>query len=166
MQLTVRQLSAIVLVPAILVVADVLSGRTLKFLLLPPFGALTYLVFINPVAVELNVRRIIVAPSVSGLYAWLIAQYLGYQPLSIFLATAGTMVILWLTKSTMIVPPLALELLTLLLHQEVHNRFGYVVSVVVFTIGVYLIYLAWRRLPLDATIYPFGRKPTVEERQT
>jgi hypothetical protein len=43
----------------------------------------------------------------------------------------------------MVVPPLALELLTLLLHNQVKGQFSYVVSVVVFTVAIYLLYLAW-----------------------
>jgi CBS-domain-containing membrane protein len=145
-----RKLSAFFLVPAVLVVADIAADRTtLKFLLLPPLGALTYLLFVNPAGVEMNVRRVVVCPTATALLAWTLANTVGYNAISVAAATVGTMAIMWGLEASMVVPPLALALLTILLHQEVRNRFDYVLSVLIFTVAVYGLYLLWRRLPLD-----------------
>lgn len=147
----VRRASALVIVPLILVVADLAADRTaLKFLLLPPFGALAYLVFVNPANVHLNARRVVVAPTASAALAWILANSLGYNALSVALGTAGTMAIIWVLDASMIVPPLALALLTLLLHKEVHGKFGFIVSVFVFTLVVYALYRLWVQLPLES----------------
>lgn len=144
--LRTREITALILVPLVLVAADVASNRTsLKFLLLPPFGALTYLVFINPGQVEINIRRIIICPSLVAGLAWVVANTLGYDVYSVGLTTLATMGIMILLDSTMIVPPLALELLTLLLHNQVKGQYGYIISVVVFTIVIYVLYRVWAR---------------------
>jgi len=145
-----RRLSGLALVPLILVLADVAAGQTsFKFLLLPPFGALTYLIFVNPANVHVNVRRVVICPTVAALIAWLLAQALGYNAVSVFLATVGTMAAMWALDARMVVPPLALELLTLLLHDEVRGQVGYVVSVFAFTLVIYAVYRLWIVLPLD-----------------
>jgi hypothetical protein len=146
-----RKLSALLLVPTILVIADVAADRTaLKFLLLPPFGALTYVLFVNPAGVEMNIRRVVVCPTAVALLAWILANTIGYNAVSVALATIGTMLIMWSLGASSIVPPLALALLTILLHQEVRGRVDYIVSVFLFTVAIYWIYLLWLRLPLDA----------------
>jgi hypothetical protein len=145
-----RKLSALLIVPLVMVIADVVADRTaLKFLLLPPFGALTYVVFVNPGRVDMNVRRVILCPTATGVYAWLLANALGYNAVSVALAVIGTMLIMWLLDTVMIVPPLALALLTVLLHDQVRGQVDYIISVFVFTIFVYGLYLVWLRLPLD-----------------
>lgn len=147
-----RLMAALVLVPAILVVADVAADRTaLKYLLLPPFGALTYSVFINPGRIQMNVRRIVICPTVTAFYAWVLANTLGYNALSVALATVGTIGLMWALRASLVVPPLALALLTILLQSEVRGRPDYVLSVFVFTVAIYGLYRLWLRLPLDAT---------------
>lgn len=151
--LSARQVSALILVPAVLVVADFAASRTtLKFLLLPPFGALTYLVFVNPAGVTMNLRRVVLAPTATAAYAWILAGTLGYTPASVALGTLGTILIMYGLQATSVVPPLALELLTLLLHREVNGKPGYILSVLLFTLGIYGLYLLWLRLPLDHTL--------------
>jgi hypothetical protein len=146
----VRRLVVLLVVPAVLVVADVAANRTaLKFLLLPPFGALAYLVFMNPAQIELNVRRVIVAPTASAALAWILANTVGYNVLSVGLATGGTMLIMWLLDAPMIVPPMALTLLTLLLHSEVRGKVGYIVSVFVFTLALYALHRLWVKIPFE-----------------
>lgn len=133
-----------------MVIADVAADRTaLKFLLLPPFGALTYVVFVNPGRVEINLRRVILCPTATGVYAWLLANTLGYNAVSVALAVVGTMILMWALDTAMIVPPLALALLTVLLHDQVRGQVDYIISVFVFTIFIYGLYLAWLHLPLD-----------------
>jgi CBS-domain-containing membrane protein len=145
-----RKLSAFLLVPAILVAADVAADRTaMKFLLLPPLGALTFLVFVNPAHVAMNVRRIIVGPTATALLAWTLANVLGYNAVSVALATIGTMAIMWALDATLIVPPLALALLTLLLHSEVHGRVDYLISVFAFTVAIYALYRLWLWIPFE-----------------
>lgn len=145
-----RRVTALVLVPVILVIADVAANRTaLKFLLLPPLGALTYLLFVNPARVEMNVRRVVVAPTLTAIFAWLLATYVGYNALSVAAVTVGTMLILWLLRAVTIVPPLALALLTILLYKDVRGQVDYVLSVFIFTATIYLIYRLWMRLPLE-----------------
>lgn len=142
-----RTLVGLLLVPAIMVVADIAADRTaLKFLLLPPLGALTYLVFVNPAGVEMNVRRIVLCPSATAVLAWTLANVIGYNALSVALATGGTMAIMWALDAPSIVPPLALALLTILLHAEVRGRVDYIVSVVIFTVALYGLYRVWVRL--------------------
>jgi hypothetical protein len=144
-----RKLSALVIVPLVMVIADVAADRTaLKFLLLPPFGALTYVVFVNPGQVNMTVRRVILCPTATGVYAWLLANTLGYNALSVALAVVGTMILMWALDTVMIVPPLALALLTVLLHAQVRGQVDYIISVFVFTIALYCLYLAWLRVPL------------------
>jgi hypothetical protein len=134
-----------------LVVADVAASYTaLKFLLLPPFGALAYLVFVNPAAVPLNVRRIVLCPTLTALLAWTLAATLGYSVLSIVVGTGGTIAIMWLLNAQTIVPALALELLSLLLHDQIRHRPGYVVSVFVFTVALYALYRLWLHLPAES----------------
>lgn len=148
-----RTISACILVPAILVVADVAADRTaLKFLLLPPFGALTYIVFMNPAHVEINIRRVVICPTAVALLAWTLATTVGYNAVSVAVATTGTMAIMWALGAPSIVPPLALALLTILLHGEVRGRFDYVLSVFLFTAAIYGIYVLWLRLPLDPEV--------------
>jgi hypothetical protein len=143
--------SALVLIPVILVLADLAATSTsFKFLLLPPFGALTYLMFVNPARVEMNVRRIIVCPTATAALAWILATTIGYNALSVALAMAGTMLIMWVLDAYMIVPPLALALLTILLHDQVRGHPDYILSVFIFTVAVYGVYLAWLRLPLGS----------------
>lgn len=150
MQLDLRRASALILVPLILIVADIAADRTtLKFLLLPPFGALTYLLFVNPSKVDMNIRRIVICPTATAVLAWILANTVGYNAISVALATTGTMAIMWALGAYLIVPPLALALLTILLHQEVRGHVDYILSVFVFTVAVYCIYLIWLRLPLD-----------------
>ena len=145
-----RKVSAFVLVPAVLVVADFAADRTaLKFLLLPPLGALTYILFVNPANADMNVRRVIICPTATALLAWTLASTLGYNAVSVALATIGTMAIMWGLEAPSIVPPLALALLTILLHQEVRGRLDYVLSVFIFTVAIYCIHRVWVRLPLD-----------------
>ena len=73
-----RRVSALLIVPAILVIADVAANQTaLKFLLLPPLGALTYLVFVNPGKVQMNVRRVVICPTATALFAWALANTIG-----------------------------------------------------------------------------------------
>lgn len=140
-----RDIAALVMVPLVLIAADLAAnGTALKFLLLPPFGALTYLVFVNPANVGLNARRIIVAPTGAALIAWIIANTLGYNAVSVAVATIGTMVLMFALDARMIVPPMALALLTLLLHNEVRGRIGYIVSVLIFTVVIYALYRLWR----------------------
>jgi CBS-domain-containing membrane protein len=144
-----RTLLGLLIVPAIMVAADVAADRTaLKFLLLPPLGALTYLLFVNPAGVEMNVRRVVICPSATALLAWTLANLVGYNALSVALATTGTMAIMWALGAPTIVPPLALALLTILLHEEVRGRVDFIISVVVFTIVIYCLYRLWLRLPL------------------
>jgi hypothetical protein len=97
----------------------------------------------------MNVRRVILCPTATGVYAWLLANALGYNAVSVALAVIGTMLIMWLLDTVMIVPPLALALLTVLLHDQVRGQVDYIISVFVFTIFVYGLYLVWLRLPLD-----------------
>lgn len=131
----------------VLVAADIVATQTaLKFLLLPPFGALTYLVFVNPGSIELNVRRVIICPSATAILAWAVANTLGYNTFSVALTTIATMGLMFILDSRMVVPPLALELLTLLLHNQVKGQAGYIISVVVFTTVIYLLYRVWARL--------------------
>lgn len=149
--LNLRRATALVLVPAILVIADVAANRTaLKFLLLPPLGALTYLVFVNPALVEMNVRRIVVAPTATAALAWLLATWVGYNAVSVAAVTIGTMLILWVLRAASIVPPLALALLTVLLYKDVRGQIDYILSVFIFTAALYCIYRIWLRLPLDS----------------
>lgn len=149
-QADLRTVSACMLIPAILVTADVAADRTaLKFLLLPPFGALTYVVFINPAQLEMNIRRVVICPTAVALLAWTLANTIGYNAVSVAVATIGTMAIMWLLGSASIVPPLALALLTILLHVEVRGKLDYILSVFLFTVCIYAIYLVWLRLPLD-----------------
>lgn len=144
-----RTLVGLLLVPAIMVVADIAADRTaLKFLLLPPLGALTYLVFVNPAGIEMNMRRIVLCPSATAVLAWTLANVIGYNALSVALATGGTMAIMWALGAPSIVPPLALALLTILLHAEVRGRVDYILSVVIFTVALYCLYRLWLRLPL------------------
>ncbi len=144
----VRRMSAYILVPAILVVADVAANRTaLKFLLLPPLGALTYLLFVNPGNVPMNIRRVVICPAATAAFAWALANTLGYNAPSVALATIGTMIIMYVLRADLLVPPLALALLTVLLHNEVHGRPDYILSVFVFTTVLYAIHRAWLRLP-------------------
>jgi hypothetical protein len=139
-----------VLVPLILVLADVAADRTaLKFLLLPPLGALTYLLFVNPTGVEMNIRRVVIAPTATALFAWILASTAGYNAVTVAAATVGTMAILWLLQSATMVPPLALALLTVLLYKVVRGQVDYVLSVFIFTAAIYLIHRLWLRLPLD-----------------
>ncbi len=148
--LNLRRATALVLVPMILVIADVAANRTaLKFLLLPPLGALTYLVFVNPARVDMNLRRIVVAPTATAALAWLAANWLGYNAVSVATVTVGTMLILWILRSATIVPPLALALLTVLLYKDVRGQVDYILSVFIFTAALYLLYRLWLRLPLD-----------------
>lgn len=148
-----RRVTAVVLVPVILVIADVAANRTaLKFLLLPPLGALTYLLFVNPARVEMNVRRVVVAPTLTAIFAWLLATYVGYNALSVAAVTVGTILILWLLQAVTIVPPLALALLTILLYKDVRGQVDYVLSVFIFTATIYLIYRLWMRLPLERLV--------------
>lgn len=149
-----RRASALVLVPVILVVADVAANRTaLKFLLLPPLGALTYLLFVNPAGVEMNLRRVVVAPTLTATFAWGLATGIGYNAVTVAAATVGTMLILWLLRSATIVPPLALALLTILLYKDVRGQVDYVLSVFIFTAAIYLIHRLWLRLPLDLDVH-------------
>ena len=151
--LDLRRTSALLLVPAIMVMADVAADRTaLKFLLLPPFGALTYLVFVNPAGVRMNMRRVVVCPTATAALAWVLANALGYNAISVALATAGTVVIMWGLDAAFIVPPLALALLTVLLHQEVRGRPDYILCVFIFTVAIYALYVLWLRLPLDRPV--------------
>jgi HPP family len=150
--LNLRKASAFVLVPAVLVIADVAADRTaLKFLLLPPLGALTYLVFVNPGNVDMNLRRVVACPTATAVLAWTLANTVGYNAVSVALATIGTMAIMWVLRASLIVPPLALALLTILLHQEVRGRLDYILSVLIFTVAIYGIYQIWLRLPLGGT---------------
>ena len=152
-EVDLRKLSALLLVPSILVIADVAADRTaLKFLLLPPLGALTYLVFVNPAHIEMNVRRVVICPTATAVLAWSLASTVGYNALSVFLVTAGTMAIMWGLDAFSIVPPLALALLTILLHDQVRGHLDYLLSVFVFTVALYGLYLLWLRIP-------FERKP-------
>lgn len=146
-----RRITALVVVPAVLMLADVAANRTaLKFLLLPPLGALTYLLFVNPAGVEMNARRVIAAPTATAAYAWTIASVLGYNAVSVGLVTAGTIAIMWLLNAPSVVPPLALALLTVLLHDQVRGQVDYLISVFVFTVVIYALYQLWLRLPLDS----------------
>lgn len=148
---TLRRASAILIVPGVLMAADVAADRTaLKFLLLPPLGALTYLLFVNPARVEMNARRVIICPSATAVLAWLIANLLGYNVLSVALVTVGTLAIMWGLDSATIVPPLALALLTVLLHTEVRGQVDYIISVVIFTVFIYCLYQVWKRLLPDS----------------
>jgi hypothetical protein len=148
--LDTRRISALLLVPSILVVADLAADRTaLKFLLLPPLGALTYLVFVNPARVDMNLRRVVVCPTATALLAWTIAGSIGYNFASVALVTIGTMAIMWGLEASSIVPPLALALLTILLHTEVRWQVDYVLSVFIYSVVLYGVYLVWLRLPLD-----------------
>jgi hypothetical protein len=124
------------------------ADRTaLKFLLLPPFGALTYLLFVNPANVTMNLRRVVICPTATALLAWILASTIGYNAVSVALVTIGTMALMWALQAFMIVPPLALALLTMLLYRDVRGRVDYVLSVLLFTMVVYGIYLLWLRLP-------------------
>ncbi len=147
-----REITALVLVPAVLIAADIVATRTaLKFLLLPPFGALTYLVFVNPGNIQINLRRVVICPTATALLAWVVANTLGYNTISVAVSTIGTMGLMFVLDSRMVVPPLALELLTLLLHNQVKGQFGYIISVAVFTAAIYILYLAWVRLVSEPT---------------
>lgn len=149
-QLNLRRASALVLVPAILVIADVAANRTaLKFLLLPPLGALTYLVFVNPARVEMNIRRIVIAPTATATLAWLMATWVGYNAVSVAAVTIGTMLILWILRAVSIVPPLALALLTVLLYKDVRGQVDYILSVFIFSAALYCIYRIWLHLPFS-----------------
>lgn len=143
-----RPFLGMALVVGILVLADIASTQTpLKFLLLPPFGALSYLVFVNPGNVHFNFRRIVLCPVLTAVLAWTLASTIGYNPLSIGLGTGGTMLIMWVLDAGMIVPPLALELLTLLLHDQIRGRFDYLASVFAFTALMYGLHVLWSRIP-------------------
>lgn len=157
---TIRVALSFLIVPALLVLADVGASRTsLKYLLLPPFGALAYLVFINPARVRLGWRQIILAPTLTAVWAWLIAGALGYNAPAVAVAVIGTMAIMWSTGSRMVVPPMALALLTLLLHNDVRWRIGYLISVLVFTVVMYAVYRLWLRLPLDRVLIEGEEEP-------
>lgn len=146
-----RTLLGALLVVAILTVADVAATRTtLKFLLLPPFGALTYLVFLNPARLELGVRHIILSPTLTAVWAWLLASIVGDTVISVAAAAAGTMAIMWITRTHLVVPPMALALLTLLLYRDVRWQVDYLISVLIFTIGVYILYRLWIVLPIGS----------------
>lgn len=158
--LTLRLALALVLVPLILAAADVAASRTtFKFLLLPPFGALTYLVFINPARLELGARQIVLSMTLTAVWAWLLASAIGYTAPSVILAVAGTMAIMWASRAHMVVPPMALALLTLLLHTQVRWHPEYLASVLVFTVAVYLMHRIWARLPLDRTLWHLPPHP-------
>lgn len=149
-QPSLRLATALLIVPAVLVAADIAADRTsLKYLLLPPLGALTYLLFVNPMSVAVTARRVVVCPTATALWAWLLATWLGYNVLSVALATIGTLAIMWGLDAVSIVPPLALALLSILLHNQIRGQIDYVLSVLIFTICIYALYLFWRRLPLD-----------------
>ena len=47
------------------------------------------------------------------------------------------------------VSALLLALLTILLHQEVRGRVDYIISVFIFTVVMYGLYVMWLRLPLE-----------------
>jgi hypothetical protein len=88
-----REITGLVLVPVVLVAADVVATRTaFKFLLLPPFGALTYLVFVNPGNIEINLRRVVICPSATAVLAWVVASTLGYNMVSVAITTVATIV--------------------------------------------------------------------------
>ena len=143
----IHAIAGILLVTVILVVADVAATfSALKFLLLPPFGALAYLVFVNPAQVLITVRRVVFCPIAAALLAWGLASTIEYNIVSIAAATLGTIALMWLLDAAMVVPPVALELLTLLLHRQVRGDPIYPASVCVFTVGIYLLYQIWDRL--------------------
>ncbi|HZU13289.1 MAG TPA: HPP family protein [Chloroflexota bacterium] len=159
--ITWRLVCALVLVPLILVASDFAATRSsLKYLLLPPFGALTYLVFVNPARAPLGFRNIVLAMSLTGLWSWFIASEFGYRPLTVGSAVLGTMAIMWLTGSRRVVPPMALCLLTLLLHDEIRWQVDYLLSVVIFTLLLWLLSVVWRRLPLDREVLHVGESRT------
>jgi hypothetical protein len=81
--------------------------------------------------------------------AWALASTVGYNAVSVVVATVGTMLILWLLAAPAVVPPLALALLTVLLHDEVRGQVDYVLSVFVFSAVIYCLHRIWLRLPLD-----------------
>ena len=148
--LNTRAATGIVLVPLILVIADVAANRTaLKFLLLPPLGAMTYLVFVNPARMEMNIRRVVVAPKATAALAWILATWVGYNAISVAAVTIGTMLILWILRAVSVVPPLALALLTVLLYRAVRDQVDYILSVFIFSAAVYCLYRIWLRLPLS-----------------
>jgi hypothetical protein len=72
----------------------------------------------------------------------------------VVLGTAGTICLMWVLDARVIVPPLALALLTILLHSEVRGRPDYVLSVFVFTVAIYALYRLWLRLPLGSVESP------------
>lgn len=136
----VRPLLAFLAVPLVLVLADVAANRTtLKFLLLPPFGALTYMVIVNPSRVDLNLRRLILAPTAATVIAWVVGNALGYTPIAIGAATLGTLLVMWVLDAVTMAPCLALALLTLLLHREVGWNVGYPIAVFLFTLILYIL---------------------------
>jgi hypothetical protein len=157
---TVGLAASFVLVPVLLMAADLAATRTaLKYLLLPPFGALAYLVFINPTRIELDARHVILAPTLTAVWSWMVAGVLGYNLPAVGLVVLGTMVIMWGTGSRMVVPPMALALLTLLLHGAVRWQIAYPLSVFVFTLAMYAIYRLWLRLPLDRPLLRRDDRP-------
>lgn len=150
-----RKATGLILVPVLMVLADVAASRTaLKFLLLPPFAALTYVVFVNPGGVPMNIRRVIVCPACTALLAWGSAGTLGYNALSVGVVVVGTMLLMWVLDSRMVVPPLALALLTVLLYKQVRGRIDYPISVLAYTIVLYGIFRLWSWLPLER--FTFG----------
>lgn len=151
---TWRLLLALVLVPAILVASDLAATRSaLQFLLLPPFGALAYLVFIHPEGAALSFRHIVLAMCLTALWSWLIASAFGYHALTVGVAATGTIVIMWVSGARRVVPPMALCLLTLLLHSEIRWQVDYLLSVLVFTLLLWLFSLLWVMLPLDRVAF-------------
>lgn len=145
---TARTLHLAIAVPIILALADVAANRTaLKFLLLPPFGALAYTVLVNPARLDLNLRRLVLAPTAATVIAWILGNELGYTPVSVAVATGATTLVMWLFGALTIVPCLALELLALLLHRQVGWNVGYPLAVFLFTVILFGMHLILRHRP-------------------
>lgn len=139
-------LSALVAVPVLVGLVAVLELHSpFRFLLFPPLAALAYAIFTNPDHPSATLIGIVVAPTLTALLVLPISAALGASAPAFGLAVLVTIVLLRLTRITL-VPPLALAVLIVLLH--IHQLM-FAVSVLAATLLLFAIFVLWKRLLLD-----------------
>ena len=140
-------LSALVIVPLLIGFVTVAEARTpFRFLLFPPLAALAYGILTNPDQPSANLRGIVVAPTLTAIAVLPVSALMGADAPAYGVAVLVTIIILRLVDSTL-VPPLALAVLIVLL--RVHDPI-FAVSVFAATLLLYIIFVLWKRLLLEA----------------
>jgi hypothetical protein len=139
------QVSSFVAVPLLLAILTATQGGIqndiTRFLVLPPFAVVIFLLFRDPFGKWANLRSVVVLPCLGAAVGELCYRFLGFTPLGIAVDTLCVLALQSILRARM-PPALALSVLAMLLHA---TSVLYVLGVAEASTFIAIVFFLWRR---------------------